>query len=104
MRIIAILFSAIIEFFYTPFVRAHIRLIALRTPIFPGQRWFLPMLGEVKVTAISEASITYVILAEECFDYHVVPRSEFVKFARDPSEVSPAGKVVSFPKLVKKDE
>lgn len=98
------MFSAVLEFFYTPFVRAHIRLIALRTPIFPGQHWFLPMLGEVKISGVNESSITYTILAEECFEYYNVPRSEFVKFAKDPSEVLPDGKVVNFPKLVTKED
>lgn len=55
------LFAMILDFLYAPFVRAHIREILLSRPIFPGQIWDLPDLGQVKITSVNKSIVCYSI-------------------------------------------
>jgi len=95
-------FSSLLEFMYMPLVRAHVREMALRAPLFPGQLWVLPMLGVVRIKSTSDYTVTYTALDDTFDESHVVKRSEFFKFA-SPYEEKPKA-AIPFTVIKKEDK
>ncbi len=103
MSYIRVLVSSILDFLYMPLVRAHIREMALRVPLFPGQLWYLPMLGTVRIKSATDYTVTYIVLDEDGDENYVTKRSEFFKFAR-PHESDSQAHVIPFTVFNKEDE
>jgi len=75
------LIRAFIDVLFSPFVRAYIRQVAIKTPIFPGQVWNIPMIGEVLVVGITDETVSYFSVDS----VYSVSRSEFVKHCKEPA-------------------
>ena len=71
---------AIFDVVASPFVRSYLRQVALRTPIFPGQVWFLPMIGDVLIVGATDETVSY-LCGESIYS---TQRAEFVKYCQDP--------------------
>jgi len=84
---INVLFNFLADLLYTPLVRAHLKEIAIKAPLFPGQRWTLPMIGIVRILRTDIYSVTYTLL--ECDndeEVYVCSRCEFVIHGRSVTD------------------
>jgi hypothetical protein len=85
------------------------REVALKFPYLPGQVWLLPMLGEVKITMVTDDHITYRVLSEgeegELTTYFC-KRREFAVYAKDLKEFEEEkpNKVIEFNLVQKKED
>ena len=86
LNILRTVFDVIVS----PFIRSYLRQVALRTPIFPGQVWTLPMVGEVLIVGATEDTISY-LSGESIYS---TQRTEFVKYCQDPDVPALRGKLI----------
>jgi len=85
--VIAIVCHMLADFLYAPILRAHLREVALKAPYFPGQIWYLPRLGKVRVKGVTDFHVNYALLDDESSDeIYTVSRKDFLSFARDAEE------------------
>jgi len=90
------------DFLYAPIMRYHMREVALKFPYFPGQVWFLPHLGEVKIVGVTDDHINYTVLDSADETNYFCKRRDFAVFAHDPNELKK--NVVSFNLIKNKEE
>ena len=83
---VGLVLNALADFLYTPIVRVYLREAAMKFPHLPGQCWFLPMLGEVRITGVTDYHITYVVLSDEEERSYVCKRTDFARLAEIPQE------------------
>jgi hypothetical protein len=105
LRVVSKLLGLIADFMWAPIVRAHIREVSLRVPIFPGQAWELPMLGIVTVSSVTDFHVSYRIL-DDPDEEHTSRRQDFaihaVPVTVESSNDDKNGKVIRL-NLVQKD-
>lgn len=106
MSFIGLFLNAIADFLYAPIIRYHMREVALKFPYLPGQVWLLPMLGEVKITMVTDDHITYKVIAEGEETTYFCKRREFAMYAKDLREFEEekANKVIEFNLVHKKED
>jgi len=78
--------SMISDFFYSSLLRAHLKTISLKKPLFPGQVWVVPFFGEVMIYSVTDKTVHYlpVTNAEMVFS---ISRKDFVLFCKRPDEI-----------------
>jgi len=96
---ITLLCHMLADFLYAPLIRAHLREIAMKAPYFPGQIWYLPRLGRVRIKGTTEFHINYSLMDDESNDdVYTVSRKDFLSFSRDVADSNnePKGTVIPF--------
>lgn len=86
LSIIELLFNYFADFLYAPLVRAHIREVALKAPLFPGQIWSLPNLGRIRIMSVSDTVVEYTLMNYDDDTFYICKRSDFFVHARDELE------------------
>lgn len=89
MRIFAffsLILSMLADFLYAPIVRAYMRETAMKFPHLPGQLWQLPMIGEVRITGVTDYHITYKITTDEEETSYSCKRTDFARLATSGQE------------------
>ena len=106
INVVSAMLSVIADFLWSPLIRAHIREVALRSPLFPGQFWTLPMLGLVQIKSVTDFHVTYTIESDSDEEEHTCRRSDFVIHAQVPVHDEPEhpGKVIQLNILTKVDK
>jgi|688.fasta_scaffold331245_2 hypothetical protein len=94
--------SMIADFLYAPIIRAHLRNVSLKVPLFPGQFWFLPHLGQVKIMSVSDTHVSYQAIDTDDDVYHC-SRRDFTTFGQSSPD-SDSGQVIPFKVHTKKEE
>ena len=87
------------DFLYAPLIRAHLREIAMKAPYFPGQIWYLPRLGRVRIKGVTDFHVNYSLMDDESNDdVYTVSRKDFLSFSRDAEDSNnePKGTVIPF--------
>ena len=85
-------FNIFIDFFYRDPVERSIVNFVTQRPIFSGQIWLLPHLGEVLIEEEDEKYIVYRVLSREFEDdygrLYRTSRKNFLLWCRDPQDFS----------------
>jgi len=92
----------IADFLYAPLIRAHLREIALKAPLFPGQVWFLPMLGRVRILTVSDTIVGYRAIDADDELYHC-SRRDFVILGKTELDDDRPAQVIPFKIHTQKD-
>jgi len=84
---ISVILNLIADFIYAPLFRAHLREVALKAPLFPGQIWLLPRLGRVRVIGVTDSSVNYELLdAHDDENLYTSTRKDFFINCRGTEE------------------
>lgn len=86
LEVINVLFNVLADLLYAPLVRAYLKEIAIKAPLFPGQLWILPGVGEVGILRTDIYSVTYTLLEDDNEEIYICSRSEFVIHSRSVAE------------------
>lgn len=95
LRIIGTFLGIVADFLYAPVIRYYMREVAIRTPHFPGQRWWLPLLGEVVITGVTDYHVNYKVTAEEDGETYVCSRRDFGIHAKLQEDIEPNDNVIN---------
>lgn len=87
LEVINVLFSVLADLLYAPLVRAYLNEIAIKAPLFPGQLWILPGVGEVGILRTDIYSVTYTLLEGDDEEVYTCSRSDFVIHSRSAAEL-----------------
>ena len=93
----------IADFLYAPLVRAHLREVALKAPLLPGQNWVLPHLGWVRVTTVGDHYVSYRVI-EGDDEILTCSRKDFVILCRSEQDSDSSGQVIPFKIYTNKDK
>lgn len=87
LEVINVLFSLLADLLYAPLVRAYLKEIAIKAPLFPGQLWTLPGVGKVGILRTNSYSVTYTLLEDDDEEIYTCSRSDFVIHSRSVAEL-----------------
>ena len=93
--VISSIAGMIADFLYAPLIRAHLREIALKAPLFPGQVWYLPMLGRVRLVTVSDTFVGYRAMDADDEMYHC-SRKDFVVMGKTELDEADTAQVIPF--------
>jgi len=85
-------FNFFIDLFYRDPIERSIMNVVGQKPIFPGQRWLLPRIGEVVIESDDDDQVCYRVISLEPYDEfsdgtYRTSRKNFLLWCRDPREL-----------------